>query len=249
MLALRNAVCNDRWREMWQKALHHHRKLRALQRSARVEQRAQTVLAVGNSSRLSSPPPSAAVPEQLSPPAPFQPVSGVVAPLVLPPPPVPKASQPSSCCPSSRRKRHTARNQVKYSHQKSSEMSGEVCSCGTPLARFKGHRTKQYCSDRCRQRAYRKRQMQTKPLSALRSAASLSGSSRAPARSWHKRAARRGSEQVNCSLQRSGGVKGETCLFCGTRLSQSRGGRLREYCSGRCRQRAHRERQAQVSCA
>jgi hypothetical protein len=136
---------------------------------------------------------------------------------------------------------------VKYSHQKSSEMSVEVCQCGTPLARFKGCRSKQYCSDRCRMRAYRKRQMQTKSLSRLAPATLLPGSSPAPARSWHKRAAQSRSERVSCSLQRSGGVRGETCLFCGTRLLQSRGGRLREYCSGRCRQRAHRERQAQAS--
>jgi endogenous inhibitor of DNA gyrase (YacG/DUF329 family) len=160
---------------------------------------------------------------------------------------MPVVTQPGSCRLSSQCKQHTVRNRVKYSHQKLSEMSVEMCLCGTPLTRFKGHRIKQYCSDRCRQRAYRKRQMQTKPFSALGSAASLSGFSRAPARSWHKRAARRGSEQVSRSLQRSGGVKGETCLFCGTRLSQSRGGRMREYCSGRCRQRAHRQRQAQVS--
>ncbi len=243
MLALRNAVCNDRWQEMWQKALAQHRKLQALQRSARAKPRTQALRAFGNSSRLSSPPPSAVVSEQLSPPAPFQPVSEATAPLV----PVPEASQPRSCRPSSRRKRHTARNRVKYSHQKSSEMSGEVCPCGTSLTRSEGHRTKQYCSDRCRMRAYRERQMQAKLLSPLGPAASLSGSSRAPARSWHKRAALSGSERVSCSLQRSGGVKGETCLFCGTRLVQSMGGRLREYCSGRCRQRAHRERKAQVS--
>jgi hypothetical protein len=154
MLALRNAVCNDRWREMWQKAVLQHRKQQALQRSEQVKQRAQAFLAVGDASSQEFPPSqSAAVSEQLSPLAPSLPVSEAEA------PPVPEASQPSSCRLSSRRKQHTARNRVKYSHQKLSEMSIEVCPCGTPLTRFKGHRSKQYCSDRCRQRAYRKRQM------------------------------------------------------------------------------------------
>lgn len=155
LLALRNAVCNDRWKEMWQKALSHHRKLQALQRSARTKPRIQTFLAVGNVSHLSSLPQSAPLPEQLSPSALSQPLSEAQAP---PPPPVTEASQPSFCGLSSRRKRHTARNRVKYSHQKSAGMSAEMCPCGTPLQRFKGHRTKQYCSGRCRQRAYLERQ-------------------------------------------------------------------------------------------
>jgi hypothetical protein len=58
-----------------------------------------------------------------------------------------------------RRKQHTARNRVKYSHQRSGEVSGETCVCGTPLVQSKGSgRTKQYCSNACRQRAYRERQ-------------------------------------------------------------------------------------------
>jgi hypothetical protein len=117
MLALRNAVCNDRWKEMWQKALHQHRKLQALQRSARAE--------------------------QLSPPAPSQLVSEAEAPPVPPPPPVPEAAQPSFRRLSSRCKRHTARNRVNYSQQKSSEVHADVCPCGTLLVWFKGHRPKQ----------------------------------------------------------------------------------------------------------
>ena len=70
MLALRNAICNDRWREMWQRAVLHHRKLQALQRSARVEQRAQALLAVCNSSSLESP-----ASKPISPSVPSQPAS------------------------------------------------------------------------------------------------------------------------------------------------------------------------------
>jgi hypothetical protein len=157
MLALRNAVCNDRWRQMWQQALGQHRKLQALQRSARAEQRAQAFLAGGNSFSLKSPPQSAAVSEHLSPPAPAQRGSEAGAPPVPPSSPVPEASQPSFRRLSSRCKRQTARNRVNCSHQKSSEVHADVCLCGMPLARFKGHRPKQYCSDRCRQRAHRKR--------------------------------------------------------------------------------------------
>src|ERR1700694_698137 len=71
MLALRTAVCNDRWREMWQKALKHHRKLQALHRSARAEQRPQALLTVGNPSSLKSPPaPSRLASEAEAPPVP-----------------------------------------------------------------------------------------------------------------------------------------------------------------------------------
>jgi hypothetical protein len=52
------AVCNDRWREMWHRALGHHRKLRALQRSARAKPRVQAFLAFGKSSPLPVPPSS-----------------------------------------------------------------------------------------------------------------------------------------------------------------------------------------------
>ncbi len=70
MLALRTAVCNDRWREMWQKALKQHRKLQALHRSARAKPRAHAFLAGGDGSSQESPAsPSAVVSEHISPPA------------------------------------------------------------------------------------------------------------------------------------------------------------------------------------
>lgn len=223
MLALRNAVCNDRWQEMWQKALKQHRHQQALHRTSRVEQRAQSLLTDCNPS----------LPDSSSPPsAEMQQISAPVA------PPLPVAARPSFSRPSTRRKRHPARNRVKYSPQRSGERSGEVCFCGTPLVRFRGHRTREYCSDRCRQRAYRKRQTQAKPFAS---------SCRAPASHRRKRAAVRRASRVRVAPQRSGGVRGETCLFCGTRLLQSVGGRMREYRSDRCRQRVHREREAQVS--
>src|SRR5712691_7809403 len=69
MLALRNAICNDRWREMWQKALQHHRKLQALQRAARAKPRAQAFLAGGDASPQESPSSQSAVSEHISTPA------------------------------------------------------------------------------------------------------------------------------------------------------------------------------------
>jgi hypothetical protein len=155
MLALRNAVCNDRWREMWQKAAQHHQKLQALQRSTRVKQRAQALLAVGD-----VPSQSAAVSEPLSPVAPSQPVLEGEASPVPPPPPVPEASKPNSGRLSSRRKQHTARNRMKYAHHRSDGVSGEVCFCGKSFVQSVGGRIRQYCSHGCRQRAYRERQTQ-----------------------------------------------------------------------------------------
>jgi endogenous inhibitor of DNA gyrase (YacG/DUF329 family) len=209
---------------MWQKALAHHRKLQALHRSERVKQQAHASLAGGETSSQASPP--SMLSEQLP---------------ACPSPPV--TTPPRSSLSSTRRKRQPACHRMNTSSPGSRELSQNTCLCGTPLMRCKGHRSQQYCSDRCRQRAYRQRYLQTKPHSPLASVTPLSGSSLAPAQSWRNRAAQNRSEPVNGSRQRSGGVMGETCLFCGTPLLQGPGGRMREYCSGRCRQRAYRERQ------
>jgi hypothetical protein len=159
MLALRNAVCNNRWREMWQKAVLQHRKQHALQKSARAEQQSQVLLAVSNSPSQESFPQSTATSQLLSPPVPPQPASPAEIPPITSPSRVSIARGPRSCRLSSPRKQHTAHNRVKYSHQKSGEASRETCVCGTPLVRLEGSgRTKQYCSNACRQRAYRKRQ-------------------------------------------------------------------------------------------
>ena len=222
MLALRNVVCNDRWQEMWQKALHHHRKLQALQRKVRAEHRVPSLLEVGHSPSSSSPSQPATASQEIS-------------------PPVPVRTPPSSSHPSTRRKRQTARNRVNASHHRSSEASRDTCLCGTPLVRFGRHRPKRYCSDRCRMRAHRKRQAQAKRLSAPLAqgpATPLPGSSHAP----HQRTWRAKPETKRISLK----VRGDMCL-CGTKLLQSPGGRMREYCSGRCHQRAYRERQEQAS--
>ncbi len=140
MLALRNAVCNDRWREMWQKALRQHRRQQALQRSVRAEQRAQAFFAVDDASSLQSPPPVLA------------------------------ATLPGPSRPSLRRKRephrHTVSARVKCSPARSSAGRAEAClCCGTPFVQS-GGRTKRYCSSRCRVRAYHQRQANAKPPSS-----------------------------------------------------------------------------------
>ena len=146
MLALRMAVCNDRWQEMWQKALVYHCRQQALQRSKRAKPEAQTSCCFDTSSSQQSSPPSAVASQPL---APAQSASmAEAAPLAA----VPTAT-PSRCGRlSSRRKRQTARNRVKYAHPNSSGGNADVCPCGAPLVRFKGHRTKEYCSNRCRER-------------------------------------------------------------------------------------------------
>jgi hypothetical protein len=239
MLALRNAICNDRWKEMWRKAVLQHRKLQALQRSSRAEQRAQALLAGSNASSQESRPQSVATSRPLSPPALFQPTSETAP--VTSPPPAPEASQPHSPRPSTRRKRLIHRKRVNSSSQRS-----DICPCGTPLVLLQGRRTREYCSDRCRQRAYRERQGHIQQSSPPGTATTLPDASRPFAHHQRKRGTRCKTKQVNSSPQGAGGVKGETCL-CGTLLVQSMGGRMREYCSDRCRQRAYRQRQRLVS--
>ncbi len=217
MLALRNAVCNDRWREMWRAALQQHRQHQALHRSARATQRVHADCFTAHPH--SSDAPSAALPSAVS-----QEASA--------PTPSSGASQPCSNLPTPRRKRRLARHRVNTSHPGSYELSRDTCLCGTPLARFKGHRPKHYCSDRCRQRAHRKRQTTiSSPCSP-----SQRLKQEAPRMQTHERVQRSRQPFVRKDAQ--------TCP-CGTPLVRLPGHRHREYCSDRCRQRAHRERQAQ----
>ena len=58
MLALRNAVCNERWLEMWQKAFKQYQLQEASLRKSRAEQRAQAHRAASDAQSGESPPPS-----------------------------------------------------------------------------------------------------------------------------------------------------------------------------------------------
>ena len=88
MLALRNAVCNERWQEMWRKAVKQYQKQKKLQRKVRAEQRAEALLTVCNPALLSSPPP----PPQPPKPAEVPPV----APIPQPAATLPGSSRPSA---------------------------------------------------------------------------------------------------------------------------------------------------------
>ncbi len=229
MLALRNAVCNDRWKEMWKKAVLQHRKQQALQRSARVEQRAQACLACGDACCLAPPPQSATASKPLPLPTVSQQTRPAEALSVTAPPPVPPVARPGSYRLSSRCKQHTAHNRVKYSHQRLD--NGETCVCGTPLVRLEGSgRTKQFCSNACRQRAYRQRQTHSIPSPAP--PAAIQPDSTHPSAHAKGQALRSVSKGI-CP--------------CGTPLVQSLKGQSRRYCSDRCRQHAYRERQKWVS--
>jgi len=93
MLALRNAVCNERWLEMWQKAYRQYDLQDALRRTSRAEQQAEALLAVCNPALLSSPP----LPPQSPPPQPLGPAQvPSVAPVSQPASTLPGSSRPSA---------------------------------------------------------------------------------------------------------------------------------------------------------
>lgn len=213
MLALRNAVCNDRWQEMWQKALKQYQKLEVLRRQTRTQLRAQASLPVGPSSCQEDPPPSTAETEQLS-------------------SPVAVATRPS---PRWKRKAHrkSALHAGKGSLHQSREVSRETCVCGTPLVQSGRYRPKQYCSDRCRIHACRQRQAKQSSRPSPQLKRGIAHETALPI--------------VEGSSQRSSEVGAGACI-CGTPLVQSpRQGRPKQYCSDRCRLRAHRQRQANQS--
>lgn len=86
MLALRNGICNERWQETWHVAVSQHRHQQAQLRSARAEQRKQTLLSSGDLLPVEPSSPD-------SPPAPEEKVPPRV-------PPTPAATLPGSCRPS-----------------------------------------------------------------------------------------------------------------------------------------------------
>ena len=159
MLALRNAVCNDRWREMWQKALQEHRHLQLLGRKELGKRRTPSLLAENYPSSSSA--------------------SGEG----IPPPSLPPSGTDVPSAPPTRRfifsrasahhlkgrvtHRETSPGEQPFSPLTKVEMSAEVCVCGNLLVQSnRGGRIRHYCSDRCRIHAYRKRETQW--ISSLR---------------------------------------------------------------------------------
>lgn len=88
LLALRNAVCNERWSEMWNVAIHHAHQQQVAGRKARAQQRQQAALARKNPLLLESPP----LPPQ---PATQSPPSSVSVPPSPPAATFPGSSRPS----------------------------------------------------------------------------------------------------------------------------------------------------------
>jgi endogenous inhibitor of DNA gyrase (YacG/DUF329 family) len=212
LLALRTTVCNERWQEMWHQALTHQRKLKALQRSARARQRVRPAPEASHPCAVDAP---AAPPTSATSPVPVRSAE-----------PFPSHAE----APAARRECHSRRPCVSASPTRPAGLSRGLCLCGMPLVRHNGHRPKQYCSDRCRQRAHRSRQ----------AAISAPGSPQRRKAEAHRKLAPPPSRQPFVKRD------AHTCP-CGTPLVRVRGHRPREYCSDRCRQRAHRERYLQVS--
>ncbi|GHO50397.1 hypothetical protein [Ktedonospora formicarum] len=145
LLTLRMAVCNDRWQEMWQKAIRQQHMGDACQRSAIAESEVQASLTGTSSPSVSALPLVAPSRPRALPPEPPSHAKAAAPPLTPLPPVHPILPSPSP--------RPPAHLQVPVAPQQS-----DTCPCGMPLIRFKGHRTKEYCSHRCRQRAYCQRQ-------------------------------------------------------------------------------------------
>ena len=149
MLELRNAICNDRWQEMWQQAFEELRRQRTLQKGAR---------------------------RQMKKAASFSPTENAFPPSSLPSQsPTQETTQASICSASSRsssspprlagKKRQHKPYHPRLSPHTASEANGDVCICGTPLRPSPGrNRVKQYCSPTCgsraRMRAKREREKQ-----------------------------------------------------------------------------------------
>lgn len=150
MLAVRLAVCNDRWQEMWHKAVRQQRIVQAPHRLAHTEPQSQVSLADGYCAHTSSPPHAvaASMPRTL----PLAPQRLSVA---TPRAPVFASPGLRAYC----ARQDTDPNPLTTCQSVNTPpQPSNRCPCGTPLVRFKGHRTKEYCSDRCRQRAFRQRQ-------------------------------------------------------------------------------------------
>lgn len=146
MLALRLAECNDRWQEMWHQAVHQQRCVHASQRSTQTEPQAQVLLADDRCAQTSSPShaPAVSVPRTL-------PIASQRCSVA--PPRAPVSASVLMACSACQ-----GPDPLTCQSENTPPRLSDRCLCGTPLVRLKGHRPKEYCSDRCRQRAYRQRQ-------------------------------------------------------------------------------------------
>lgn len=209
MLALRLAVCNDRWSEIWGKALACRRHQSVFAPASLEAKSSRSLVSGGTSS--SSAPKAASVPAE----------------------PRPRVQHVSRRLSSSARSQ-TRPLEVKPDAEKNTAEALVCRSCGAPVACVRGHRSRQYCSDRCRTRAYRARcdrpsLQRTLPEQIKHEALSLL--SRTP---------------ITRSCSPFVKDRADQCP-CGTPVVMvpGRGHRPRLYCSDRCRMRAHRWRRTE----
>lgn len=209
MLALRLAVCNDRWQEMWSSALAARKARSAYQQSA-----------------CPAHPSSAPASERTA--------SSVSYPNVAPVVRRQRAPRPQGTASAHSTGAGEAKGDV-----------GDQCQvCGTTLVRVRGHRRRQYCSDRCRTRACRARGTTSSPRLLH------------PRQGKHFVLPHRSCTQVkrprSSRTPRPPFVKvhADRCP-CGAPVEvvPGRGHRPRQYCSDRCRMRAHRWRHAEQATA
>jgi len=220
MLALRNAVCNDRWKEMWQKAVKHYQKQQAEARSIRVKFRRG---AAGQSSS-SSCPQSAAASQPLS--APSQgchqgsgEVSGPVCICGNPLMPSSDGGQMKRYC--SQRCSNRARKRAQREREKQRR-----AACALPKQTIRSAQVQSRpCSPKAR-----------KPAQPHGSEPSAHSSKRATTGNFTSQ----GESPVSSS--EAGEVSKHVCI-CGASFTPVvRGGSVKRYCSHRCRQRAYRQR-------
>jgi hypothetical protein len=141
LLALRLAVCNDRWAEMWSKALAYRERQSVLlapltppvQPPSRPREASHTP---------SSPAPKAASASRS------------------------RVQAEDSRHPASVRPR-AQRTSAPPDAEKSTAAAAVCRSCGVPVVCVLGHRRRQYCSDTCRMRAYRARHTRSFPRRPL----------------------------------------------------------------------------------
>lgn len=175
MLALRNAVCNDRWHEMWHKALQRARKRQALCTRKSLRRPSPPLSLTLSSSdekkqELSLPDssPSQKAAEQK------KSICLCGTPLVS----MKRGRRKKYCSGRCRQEAHRRRQALlppltlpltfrPFPHRlrlggtlcETKMVKGKICLCGVPLIHLQGKgRRKEYCSDRCRQHAFRLRQ-------------------------------------------------------------------------------------------
>lgn len=219
MLALRLAVCNDRWQEMWRKALAYRSHLSTRAPTLPLVQSNQAPASGGTCT------------------------SPATAPSPVPAKPRPRIQQASwRQLPSTYSQPQRTES---FPDAETSTPEAVVCrSCGEPIVCVRGHRKRLYCSDACRTRACRARSTTSssslpRPMRIKHEVRRLLP--RTPIKrscSYHPPSQPFVKEQTDLCPCGTPVV-----------VVPGRGHRPRLYCSDRCRMRAHRWRHAEQATA